>query len=310
MISEVYKSAFSIISRKPLRLWGTSILASIVSGWISIFFGPLPGAALILNSMLTVGGCMVYLHGIHGDEIEPYQLFDAFKSGKVAGRTVKGMLYRSLMLSLWLLIPIAGPIIFIVRSYRYALTPYILVEEEDGDPFEAYKESMNRTRGYCGKMFLADLIVILGTGIIEGIFGGIAAAFAVDGSYAVAGLFGFFAVIIGLILFVTMPLFLGLVHAAFYEKITAIYKGTADPTSGTPGAYQQSYGQPYQQPYGQTYQQPYGQTNQQPYGQTRQQQPNPQAYQRQPYQAPNASNYAAPTAPGTEVPSAPRPPQT
>ncbi len=170
MIGQIYKSAFGVISKKPLRLWGIVILASIVAGIVSAMFGIIPGAAIFLGSLIGVGKDMVFLHAYRGRKVEPYQLFDAFKDGKTASKVIKGMFYRALMLSLWLLIPIAGFFIFIVRSYRYRLTSYILMQEDPENPYEAYKISKRRTKGFCGKMFLADLLPMLCVTVILGVF--------------------------------------------------------------------------------------------------------------------------------------------
>ncbi len=310
MIGKIYKSAFSVIAKKPLRLFGTSILFSIIVGAVWLLSGFVPIIAICLTAILSVGMSMVYLHGYRGEQVEPFQLFDGFKTGKTAGRTVKGILYRDLLLILWgllILVPtvvfaplmaihpvaawifgillflcmIAVCILVIFRSYQYSLTPFILVEEEDGNPFEAYKESTQRTKGYCGQMFLADLIPAIAVLVVSGVFALITWGFSAI-SYKVGIVFGGLFGIILLVIEIVLPLFYGLVHAAFYEELTAIYNNKGAIPAGYQGYPQGGYqGYPqggYQQPQypdgALGYQQP-----QQP------QYPDPNtAYQQPPYQ--------------------------
>jgi uncharacterized membrane protein len=295
MIGKVFKDAFAVLAKKPLRLWGTSILASILSVLIFFLFsgfGITLGIALVINTILSVGLSMVYLHGYRGEQVEPYQLFDGFKSGKTAGRVLKGMLYKDLMVVLWCIIPIVGPFIAIYRSYQYCLTPYILVDEEEGNPFEVYKESANRTRGHCGQILLADIIIcapVLLINIIGGvILGALTPSYSYDyytgrlvehGSQAGFIIFMIFFGLISLVIGIIVPLVAGLVHAAFFEELTAMYNN-----GGAQGYQQPAYGAGYQDPYAGGYQQP------------QYQDPNA-AYQQPPYQDPNAYQQQPPYQP-------------
>ena len=320
MIGKIYKSALSVIAKKPLRLWGTSILGTILSFLIVGLCGAVPILAICIGAILSVGLNMVYLHGYRGEQIEPYQLFDGFKSGKVAGRTIKGMLYRSLILFLWslpALIPlfvfapfyllarsvagvvilslliclclIAVAILVLFRYYQYCLTPYILVEEEEGNPFEAYKESAKRTKGYCGQLLLANLIPGIALSLVSIIF-----SLIIWGFTSLSQVLGIiFLILFGLVYLVVMivyPLFMGLVHAAFYEELTAIYNN-----GGAEGYQQPAYGAGYPDPYG-GYQQPAYQDPNAGYQQPAYQDPNA-AYQQPQYQDPNAYQQQPPYQP-------------
>ncbi len=276
MVGKIYKEAFGVIAKKPLRLWGTSILAVIINTLVWTLFGIVPGVAMCLSVIVSVGMSMVYLHGYRGEQVEPFMLFDGFKNGKTAARTIKGMLYKGLILVLWglpALLPILvfGPfflipnlavyIIFgillflcllavcllvLYRSYQYCLTPYILVEEEDGNPFEAYKESAKRTKGYVLQLLLADLIPGVAVFLLTSILSLITWGFTAINRY-LGIIFLILFALIELVVVIVLPLFLGLVHAAFYEELTTIYKnGGANPAYGAP--YQGAYPQYPQQP--------------------------------------------------------------
>ncbi len=59
------------------------------------------------------------------------QLFDTFKDWKtVKKRVLCGMGWAGLWIFLWSLIPVAGIVFGIIRTYEYRLTPYILAEPD------------------------------------------------------------------------------------------------------------------------------------------------------------------------------------
>ncbi|MBQ4290031.1 MAG: hypothetical protein II719_02435 [Clostridia bacterium] len=213
MLTKIYTNALKVIATKPFKLWGISLIAVFLSFFISIAFGLVFGIAFCLTMLLSVGTVMVYLHGYRGEKVEGKYLFDAFKDGKTAGRTIKGMGWSQLLIALWGLIPIVGPIIAIIRMYQYRLVPYILVQESDGDPFDAYKVSTERTKGYVGTMFAADIIPYAAVGVA-------ALILSLLGKIPYIGvLFNIILFIFLVVVFICLPLFLGLVQAAFYEEI-------------------------------------------------------------------------------------------
>ena len=213
MLTKIYGNALKVIATKPFKLWGISLIAVFLSFFISIAFGLVFGIAFFLSMLLSVGTVMVYLHGYRGEKVEGKYLFDAFKDGKTAGRTIKGMGWSQLLIALWGLIPIVGPIIAIIRMYQYRLVPYILVQESDGDPFDAYKVSKERTKGYVGTMFAADIIPYAAVAVA-------ALILSLLGKIPYIGvLFNVILFIFLIVVFICLPLFLGLVQAAFYEEI-------------------------------------------------------------------------------------------
>jgi uncharacterized membrane protein len=131
------------------------------------------------------------------------------------------MAWMILWVFLYGFIPVVGPIIAIVKAYAYRLTPYILVLEPDVKITDAIHVSEERTRGFKGKMFGADILaavlyfllyiaVIITVAIVSYILPMFAPMFALA------------ATLVIMFVAIVLPLFLGLVQAAFYEEIMAV----------------------------------------------------------------------------------------
>lgn len=229
MIKTIYARAGAVLAKKPMVLWGISLLEGVLCIVSGILFGAVIGISIAINLLLSTGMTMVYLHGYRGEAVQSVQLFDCCKDGKTCKRVLGGMAWQMLWIFLWGLIPVVGFVFAIIRSYEYRLVPYILVTEPDVPATEAIKVSRERTKGYKGKMFGADILVyviILAVCLVLGLLGAIP---------YLGVLFRLALVVfaIGALLFT--PLFLGLVQAAFYEEISH----PTMPTESEPAAPQQ-----------------------------------------------------------------------
>lgn len=213
MIASIYKQAAEVIAKKPFRLWGISLLEGILLIIATFLAGPVVGISIALSYLISTSMTMVFLHGFRGEEVYAHQLFECFRDGKTAKRVIGGMAWKDLWVFLWFLIPIVGPIIAIVKNYSYALTPYILMQEPDVRISQAIKVSQERTKGYKGKMFGAEILV----GVLVGV------AFLILRLFAkipyIGVLFGIVNALLVICYIIFSPLFIGLVKAAFYEKI-------------------------------------------------------------------------------------------
>ena len=215
MIKSIYARAASVLAKKPIRLWGISLLYAVLSGFLGFLGGAVPIIGICLTVPAQVGMLLVYLHGYRGEEVYTTQLLEIFeKKDDTLKRVVVGSLWKDLWILIWCLIPIVGPIFGIIKSYQYRLTPYILANEPDIKPTDAIKVSKQRTEGYVGAMFGADFlpyVIVFAVALVLLLFSKI--------KY-IGVLFGIilFAFIVLVLLF--LPLFLGLVGAAFYEEIS------------------------------------------------------------------------------------------
>lgn len=245
MIMTIYKRALAVLMKKPLKLWGISLLAGVLTPVLTGLCGvAIPGLGLAVSLLLSTSMTMVYLHGYRGEDVQVLQLFDCFKDWNTIKRVALGLAWMELWIFLWSLIPIAGPFIAIVRSYEYRLTPYILITEPEVSITDAIKVSSQRTYGYKLKMwgaevlfyviiFVASLILVLLCKIP--VLGVLITLITVVASIAVALL---------------SPLFLGLVQAAFYEEISnptipqiPVYGAPAQPQG--PASFCPNCGAPY-----------------------------------------------------------------
>lgn len=215
MIISIYKKAVAVLLKKPILLWGLSLLSAILSGLTSAVCGIVPGLAIVISLLLSTSMTMVYLHGYRGEEVKSSQLFECFKDWNTIKRVACGMCWMVLWVFIWMLIPIAGPFIAIIKAYSWRLTPYILVYEPEVPIMDAIKVSGKRTEGYKGKMFGADILVY---GILIGAFLvlGLLSAIPFLGS-----VFGLVAFLLAVAVALFLNLFLGLVQSAFYEEIQA-----------------------------------------------------------------------------------------
>ena len=269
MFMTIYRRALAVLMRKPLKLWGISLLSTMLIPILGGLCGvAVPGLAIAVVLLMTTSMTMVYLAGYRGKAVHTTQIFSCFKDWNTIKRVALGMSWTALWVVIWSMVPIVGPILALIRTYEYRLTPYILITEPDVPLTQAFKESAKRTRGYKLQMWLSDFVFDLIFWIAVGIIGVLAAI-------------PYIGILFGLIIFVLVvcygalrPLFGGLVQAAFYEEIS----NPSIPQQPQYIPQQPQYQQPqYQQP---QYQQP--QYQQPQYQQPQYQQPQ---YQQPQYQA-------------------------
>lgn len=213
MIKIIYGRALKVLMKKPFALWGISLLSTLLISVANVLCGAVPILSIAISLLLTTSMTMVFLHGYRGDEVKAVHLFDSCKDWATVKRVLGGMGWMALWIFLWSLIPVAGPIFAIIRTYEYRLVPYILVTEPEIAPTEAIKVSKERTNGYKAKMFWADVLVgvlFAAANLVLGLLGMIP---------AVGVLFIIILVLLSIVYAILLPLFLGLVQAAFYEEI-------------------------------------------------------------------------------------------
>lgn len=216
MIKKIYGRALTVLSRKPWKLWGLSLLSVLLISLANILFGIIPGVGIAIGLLFDVALVMVFLRGYLGEELHTLQLFDCFKDWKTIKRVLCGMGYMYLWVFLWGLIPVVGIVFAVIRAYEYRLTPYILMMEPDVPATEAYKVSKQRTEGFKAKMFWADLLWILIVWV----------AFLLLVLLAQIKYIGFIFGIAATLLYIAIclfgVLFAGLIEAAFYVEIQRV----------------------------------------------------------------------------------------
>lgn len=219
MVMSIYRKALAVILKKPFQLWGISILSSVLTGVVLFLFGTVIGVSLAINLAISTSMTIIFLRGYRGEVPHAADLFICLKDGATAMRVIGGMAWMILWIFIWSLIPIVGPIFAIVKAYSFRLTPYILVQEPNVPATEAIKVSAERTKGFRLSMFLAEFLAVIVIYVALFIIGFILGLLALIPFIGV--IFGLVLAIIVIAVIVLLPLFLGLVQAAFYEEIMA-----------------------------------------------------------------------------------------
>ncbi|MCR5174921.1 MAG: hypothetical protein K6C09_09890 [Oscillospiraceae bacterium] len=228
MIFNIYAKAMAVLVKKPFVLWGISLLQIFLAGLAWTLFGIIPGVAMCLGWLLSTSMTLIFLHGYRGNRVNVLMLFDCFRDWSTIKRVLCGMGWMNLWIFLWALIPVVGWIFALIRVYRYRLTPYILMQEPNVAPTDAIKLSRERTEGWKSRMFGADVLIVVAVYVVVLILGLLARI------RYIGALFGIILFLFAIACFAFLPLFIGLVRAAFYEEIKAEANGSSRcPACGT-----------------------------------------------------------------------------
>ena len=213
MVSSIYKKTFSVLMKRPFRLWGISLLAEYLCLVAYAGFIGVPAAAFCAALLLSASMSMIFLNSYRtGLEPKTTYLFASFKKDRIL-RVLGGMAWMQLWIFLWSLIPIVGIVFGIIRMYEYRFVPYILMTRDDVKPTDAIKISKQETMGYKGKMFGADIL-------LGAVYLGAFLVFTLLGKIPYLGvLFRILWVLIAIAYGLLAPLFSGIMQAAFYVEI-------------------------------------------------------------------------------------------
>lgn len=212
MVTSIYKKAFAVLRQKPFTLWGISLLNGLLQVIAVVGFGVIPAAACIVIWALEAGMAMIYLNSYRtGLKPKSAYLFAAFKKDRF-WRVVGGLAWMELWIFLWALIPIVGIVFAVIRAYEYRFTPYILMTRDDVKATDAIKLSKQETMGYKGKMFWADMLIVL-------LYLAAALVLLILSLIPFIGvLFRVVNTLLSIAFSLFAPLFLGIVQAAFYVE--------------------------------------------------------------------------------------------
>lgn len=213
MVFSAILRALKVIATKPFKLWGISLLSGVLTFVGSILFGVIPGVSLAISILISTSMTMVYLHGLRGEDVKVVQIFDCFKDWTTIKRVLCGMGWMALWIFLWALIPIAGPVFAIIKTYEYMLVPYILVHEQNIPLTEATNVSKLRMAGSKRYVFLAELLSV-------GVIWGVTLVLSILMRIPFIGIiFVLASVLVAIVIAIFSNLYFGLVRASFYELI-------------------------------------------------------------------------------------------
>lgn len=213
MISNLYQKTFSVLMKRPLRLWGITLLSSVLLVVVHIGFIGIPAVGFCALLLLEASMSMIYLNSYRtGLEPKTSYLLAAFRKDRI-WRVLGGMAWMYLWIFLWFLIPVVGFVFAAIRAYEYRFVPYILMTRDDVRPTEAIKVSKAETMGYKGKLFGADLL-------LEGVYFVVILLLSLLSRIPYVGIvFTILRIVLTVAFGVLAPLFLGILHAAFYVEI-------------------------------------------------------------------------------------------
>ena len=67
MINVIYQRAFEVLKKKPLRLWGISLLSVVLAYLAGIGFAGILAIGLAVGWLLDAAMANVHLKGLHGE---------------------------------------------------------------------------------------------------------------------------------------------------------------------------------------------------------------------------------------------------
>lgn len=205
MIFSSYKKAFEILMKKPLQLWGISLLGGLLTA-LACFLGVLPIIVIPIVLVLGFGMTAVFYRGFHGEEVNADLLFSGFKDFV---KTACSMGWRALWLFIWSPVPVMN----VIKLYSYSFVPYLLITRPALSGTDALRVSMAETKGYRWKLFGADIIAALAVGAASGIL-----ALLAQIPY-IGVLFSIILVLFTILLGLVYPLFIGLVQACMFDAV-------------------------------------------------------------------------------------------
>ena len=127
------------------------IVGMITNAATAITFG---FGAIFVSAPMQISLCMIYLNLARGEKPKVENVFDGFG---VFGKSLWLTILMSLFIMLWsMLFIIPG----IVKSYSYAMAPYILADNDELTAREALNESKRIMDGHKGELFVLYLSFI------------------------------------------------------------------------------------------------------------------------------------------------------
>lgn len=150
-------SEIRMAARQALKgNWVNAVLATLVFSLVAGAASSIPLAGLLLLCPLEFGFMLCFLRLVRGEDSsemvgDQFSIFNNY--GRVLGTSLLVFLY-TLLWTLLFIVP------GIVKSYAYAMTPYVMNDHPELDAEECVHESRMMMQGYKWKLFCLDLSFI------------------------------------------------------------------------------------------------------------------------------------------------------
>ena len=116
MVKDLYQKSFSVLMKRPFRLWGLSLLAGVLLLAAQAGFIGVPAVAFCAALLLDASMAMIYLNTYRtGLEPKTAYLFSTFRKERV-WHVLGGMAWMYLWIFLWSLIPVVGIVFGVIRG--------------------------------------------------------------------------------------------------------------------------------------------------------------------------------------------------
>ena len=136
--------------------WTQAVLTTLVFTLITAAAGSIPFAGLLVVCPLSFGFSLCFLRLVRGEDCSE-MVGDQFSVFSKYGRYLGVSLLYTLYVILWcLLLIIPG----IIKSYAYAMTPYVANDHPELDADDCIHESRMMMKGNKWKLFCLDLSFI------------------------------------------------------------------------------------------------------------------------------------------------------
>lgn len=227
MFTDNLKRVLKIMNDKPFKLWGICLLCLLLNVLSFSLFSGIVGVAIAINVLLNASMAVIFLRAIRGKDFKTFDLFSCFKSWKRIKHVLFGLAWKYLVLLLWALIPVAGIVFAVIKTYQYRFTVYVLMSDSEISITDAMAKSKEMTNGHKGEMFLSDIIpvllflvalfVVFLFGLLLGLINAYISLFIIYSLYL--------ALAVCFVAFV--PLYSGLTFACYYDRIHRLSKAQA-----------------------------------------------------------------------------------
>lgn len=151
--SVLRQEARNVLSGK----WVMAALAAFVYTAITGAAGSIPAVGVVVTLLILpigYGLAVLFLKVFRGEEVNIGSLFDGFQD---YGRILGTALLQAVYTVLWMLLLVVPGV---VKSYSYAMTNYVLLEEPELKFNAAIERSMAMMEGHKMRLFLLDLSFI------------------------------------------------------------------------------------------------------------------------------------------------------
>jgi len=157
MLAKDYRAkAWAAMSGKKGILALITLIYSLIIGGCSAIPGVGQVAAIVVGGPFMLALAMISLAVLRGGDVAVENLFDGFKEGKFLPAFLLNLV-NSIFIALWsLLLIVPG----IVKSYAYAMTPFLLVDNPNMTAKEAIAASIELMDGHKGELFILGLTFI------------------------------------------------------------------------------------------------------------------------------------------------------